>query len=400
MRRLEREEARLAARVVNAEQRFSGLKNLDDVLGLIATRFSLALHILDGLRTSGEPAPRLHLRARECAANGLALLEELLAAGVSADQRELITEDSGYVRVQELFQQLVLRGGGALFEPEATPAATSHTLARIVTRAIRKYAARDDTYAPLFHTERLPRPLRQMVRSLLPVLAPEGQADPPYGIEDEADQELLEASRIRLPLSQAILLFEEEILPPLQEQLAAAPGDTRLQQEIARLEAQLGELRQMRFIPRSTPIVLEHGFYTEWLSGYTVDGEALVSLPLRVTYRSGTNLDRTQELIKDEITRRAAGKGISAALDTDYHDLRRLESGIRGSSRTPSLRLNVKRGFQSLKQVAPALARLEDRGELSRLMALVASSRRGRAELEIEALLVAGRDLPMVERDG
>ena len=146
----------------------------------------------------------------------------------------------------------------------------------------------------------------------------------------------------------------------------------------------------MRFIPRSTPIVVEHGFYTQWLTGYTAEGEALVSVPLRVTYRSGTNLDRAQELIKDEIARQAAGRGICADLDAAYYYLRSLESGIRGSSRTPGLRLNVKRGFRSLKQAAPALARLEDRAELRRLLALVANSSRGHAEREIAALLAAG----------
>ena len=400
IRRLEREEAYLAARVADEEHRFAGLKNLDDVFGLVATRFSLALHILDGLRASGEPAPRLYQRARDCAGAGLALLEELLAAGISVDQRELITNDAGYLRAQELFQQLLLRGGGALFEPEATPAATSRALARIVVRALRKHAVRDDTYAPLRigHPDRLPRPFRELARSLFSLLgAAERPAAPPYGIEDEADQELLAASRIRLPLSQAIRLFEEEILPPLHRRLAQAPGDARLQQEIACLTGQLEELRRMRFIPRSTPIVVEHGFYTQWLSGYTVDGEALVSVPLRVTYRSGTNLDRMQELIKAEITRRAAGRGISETLDASYHHLRSLESGIRGSSRTPSLRLNAKRGFQSLKQAVPSLARLEDRAELRRLMELVTNSPRGRAEREIEALL-AGRKLPPPER--
>lgn len=395
IRRLEREEAHLAARVAEEEQRFAGLKDLDDVFGLVAIRFSLSLRILDGLRATGEPAPRLYRRARDCATRGLALLEELLAAGISLDQRELVTGDAGYRRAQELFHQLLLRGGGALFEPDETPAATSRALARIVVQALRKHAARDDTYAPLFHTERLPRPLRGMVNSLLRTVAWEGQADPPYGVEDDAEQEQLVAERIRLPLSQAIRLFEEEILPPLRQRLEQVPGDARLQQEIARISGQLEELRRMRFIPRSTPIVVEHGLYTQWLTGYTVDGEALVSVPLRVTYRSGTNLDRAQQLIQDEITRKAAGRGISRDLDASYQHLRSLQSGIRGSSRTPSLRLNARRGFQTLKQAVPSLARLEDKAELRRLMAMVTHVSRWRAEREVAALLAAGRDLSL-----
>ena len=397
VRRLEREEARLAACVADDEMRFAGLKNLDHVFGLCATRFSLALHILDGVRASGEPAPRMYRRARQCAVSGLALLEELQAAGISSDQRELIGGDPGYRRARELFEQLVLRGGGALLEPEAAPIVTSRALARIVTAALRKYAARDDTYAPLFHSERLPLPLRRLVRSMFATVAPEGEPDPPYGIEHEEDQELLAADRIRLPLSQAILLFEQEILPALRHQLAANPGDPRLQQKIAQIEHQLQELRRMRFIPRSTPIVLEKGFYTEWFSGFTADGEALVSVPLRVTFRGGTNLDRMQELITADIARRAAGRGICPELDASYTYLRSLESGIYGSSRTPSLRLNARRGFRILKQSVPALARLEDRAELRRLLALVAASSRWRAERQIEAVLTSGRVLPRLE---
>ena len=397
VRRLEREEARLAACVADDEWRFAGLKNLDHVFGLCATRFSLALHILEGVRASGEPAPRLYRRARQCAVSGLALLEELQATGISSDQRELIAGDPGYRRARELFQELVVRGGGALLEPEQAAAATSRELARIVTAALRKYAARDDTYAPLFHSERLPLPLRRFLRSMFANVAPEGEPEPPYGIEHEEDQELLAAERIRLPLSQAILLFEQEILPPLQQQLLADPGDPRLQEEIARIEHQLVELRRMRFIPRSTPIVLEKGFYTEWFSGFTADGEALVSVPLRVTFRGGTNLDRMQELITAEIARRTAGRGICPALDAAYQYLRSLESGIHGSSRTPSLRLNARRGFRILKQSVPALARLEDRDELRRLLSLVAASSRWRAERQIEAVLKSGRLPPQLE---
>ncbi|MCY4483270.1 MAG: hypothetical protein OXC12_10380 [Spirochaetaceae bacterium] len=397
VRRLEREEARLAACVADDEWRFAGLKNLDHVFGLCATRFSLALHILEGVRASGEPAPRLYRRARQCAVSGLALLEELQATGISSDQRELIAGDPGYRHARELFQELVVRGGGALLEPEQAAAATSRELARIVTAALRKYAARDDTYAPLFHSERLPLPLRRFLRSMFANVAPENEPDPPYGIEREEDQELLAAERIRLPLSQAILLFENEILPPLQQQLAANPGDPRLQQEIARIEHQLDELRRTRFIPRSTPIVLEKGFYTEWFSGFTADGEALVSVPLRVTFRGGTNLDRMQELITAEIARRTAGRGICPELDAAYQYLRSLESGIYGSSRTPSLRLNARRGFRILKQSVPALARLEDRDELRRLLALVAASSRWRAERQIEAVLASGRLPPQLQ---
>ncbi len=397
VRRLEREEARLAACVADDELRFAGLKNLDHVFGLCATRFSLALHILDGVRASGEPAPRLYVRARQCAVSGLALLEELQAVSISDDQREAIAGDPGYHRARELFQQLVLRGGGALLEPEQASIATPRTLARIVTAALRKYAARDDTYAPLFHSERVPLPLRRFLRSMFSTGAPEGEPDPPYGIELEADQELLAADRIRLPLSQAILLFEQEILPPLRHRLAANPGDPRLQREIVRIEQQLEQLHRMRFIPRSTPIVLEKGFYTEWFSGFTADGEALVSVPLRVTYRSGTNLDRMQDLITAEIARRAAGRGICPALDASYEYLRSLESGIYGSSRTPSLRLNARRGFRILKQAVPALARLEDRTELRRLLSLVATSSRWRAERQIEAVLTSSRVPPQLE---
>ncbi len=106
--------------------------------------------------------------------DGADTLKVIMSDGLSYPA-ELIGSDPGYRRARDLFQQLVLRGGGALLEPADASVATSRALARIVTAALRKYAARDDTYAPLFHSERLPLPLRRFMRSMFATAAPEGE---------------------------------------------------------------------------------------------------------------------------------------------------------------------------------------------------------------------------------
>ena len=99
------------------------------------------------------------------------------------------------------------------------------------------------------------------------------------------------------------------------------------------------EYRKLRFFPRSTPVLLEKGYYTEGMTGYTVDGEMLVTVPIPVSFRSGTNLDRIMELVRMDVVRRIAGRGVSPEIDREYRRLRSLESGTRGSSRTASMKL-------------------------------------------------------------
>ena len=376
--------------VASAARDYAGLSNLDHVLGLVECRLQIALAILQLLATTGEPAPQLHARAREAAQAAIAMLDELLASGVSDDQRSAISDHPAYVAAKQTLERLIVAGGGSLLEPESLPVAKARLVSSVIAAALRAHAAPDDRYHQLIRPENLPRWLRTPVRLLFSVIAPEYQAEPPYGIE-EGDEEQLTAERIRLPLSQAILFLREEVLALLREQLAETPGDAELQARIADTEHYITQLERLRFIPRPTPLVIEHGYYTNAIGGYTAGGELLVSGPLAVSYRSGTNLDRVRDMVKQQVARRLAGRGVSETLDQNYRHLRSLQSGLRGSSRTPSLKLDAHRAFIQLKREIPMLRRIDTTDGLRQLLEMAGRSRRRVLQAAIEAMLADPR---------
>ncbi len=170
-----------------------------------------------------------------------------------------------------------------------------------------------------------------------------------------------------MPLSQAVLYLEEELLPELERGLAADPGNAQLQAQARETRSRLAAYRNLRFAPRSTPIVIEKGFYTEWWSQFSADGELLVSIALPVRFRSGTNLDRLRDLVRAEVVRRLAGRRVCPALDQEYRYRRSLESGRTGSTRLPGFKLDTSRGFAELKNLYPGLRRIENKQELAAL---------------------------------
>jgi hypothetical protein len=164
------------------------------------------------------------------------------------------------------------------------------------------------------------------------------------------------------------------------------------------------DYKKLRFFPRSTPVLLEKGYYTEGMTGYTTDGEMLVPIPLPVTMRSGTNLDRKMELVRMDVVKRIAGRGVSGAIDEEYRRLRSIESGIRGSSRTASMRLDATWGYRVLRQDYPFLVRLADKGKFQELVDLVRKEAVGSSERRIAALIekdeaTAGLLSPSLQQD-
>jgi hypothetical protein len=196
---------------------------------------------------------------------------------------------------------------------------------------------------------------------------------------------------MQLPLSQAIFYIERELLPDLQARLLENPGDAALQEEVHQLEDRAAEYRKLRFFPRSTPVLLEKGFHTDGMTSYTANGELLVPIPLAVTYRSGTNLDRKMELVRAELVKRIAGRGVSAEIDREYRRLRSLESGIRGSSRLASMKIDAVGGFRALRQDFPFLARLEDKESFRQLVRIVRAGGIGASEKRIAGLIEEDR---------
>jgi hypothetical protein len=387
---LERESV-LENQISEEDLLYSGLKDLDGILALIAVKFEIANHLLsrfDPNRTNSDgPSTTIEL-VREKSVAAVAMLEELRNLNISEDQKNLISEAKGYTLVRDQFQAFILRGGGIFLQAKVEEANKVRTVSRALNESLRKFTAADDRYAPMFKTEALPGFLRRLVNFFLPILAPEGQTDPPYGIE-EGEEIRLSSERIKMPLSQGIYYLETELLPRLQNALEQNPGSRGIQRQISIVQERLREYRNITFRTRATPINLEKGFYTDWLSQYTAEGELLITVPVGVQYKSGTNLDRLQEMVQTEFVRRLAGKGICPALDGDYRFRKSLESGRRGSSRLPSFKIDISRGYQEIKQLYPAVKCLEDKPAFRNLIALVSKTGRKRSQKFIENMIRA-----------
>lgn len=376
---------------LNEEQiRYSGLKDIDTLIELIAIKFEISNHLLErfdpGRQTAGdEEQSRARLIKRKCT-EAVGMLEELRSMNISEDQKTLVTEAQGYQRIRSLFQRFVVNGGASFFESRMEDARKLKVVARAISESISKYIQPDDRYRQTFKTENLPALFRRLANFFLPILAREDQHDPPYGI-NEGEESLLRSEKMKMPIAQAIYYLEKEVLPGLERELDADPGNAYIQRRIARTAAQLKGYKSFTFRPRATPLNLEHGFYTDWLSQYTADGELLVTISLPLEYKSGTNLDRLRDMVKSELVRRLAGRGICPALDEDYRFRKSLESGRRGSSRLPGFKLDIRGGFEELKTLYPNLKRLENKKELQKLIALVGGTPKRRAQKAIEALL-------------
>jgi len=384
-------ERNLQTAVNEMDRSLSGLRDVDLTLQLAAVRLEVANRLLEATRL-GQTDPRAEERLRpirDRAGSALRCLEELRASNVSEEQKSEVFQGPRYAELKAALQEFVLRGGGALLEPQQDDERRSAAVARAITAALRKVGGSDSDSPPAFRTERLPGFLRGLVNTLLPVLAPENQQDPPYGIP-EGQETLHRAEKIKMPLSQAIHYLETELLPRLEQEVAAAPGDRTALKGLRIAQERLREYRGIHMRPRATPINLEQGFYTDWLTQYTADGELLVSINLPVRFRSGTNLDRIREAMQQEVVRRLAGRGISEHLDREYRYRRSLASGRRGSSRVPSQKLDFAACFGELRTLYPALNRLEDNRELRKMLDTVQGSGRRAAERAIKALLARG----------
>jgi hypothetical protein len=268
--------------------------------------------------------------------------------------------------------------------------------------AIRKYTGEDDRYPPL-ELERYPPVVRKLLLFLFPVMIRQNPQMPPYGIE-EGQEVTYAAQNMKLPLSQAIFYMENELLPDLKTKLAQSPGARALQEEIHRVQLRVDDYKKLRFFPRSTPVLLEKGYYTEGMTGYTADGEMLVPIPLPVSFKSGTNLDRKMELVRMDVVRRIAGRKVSRDIDREYRRLRGLASGIRGSSRATSMKLDAVWGYRVLRQDFPFLRRLTDKAMFEELVKLVQSGSPTSSESRISALIekdqgAAQIPYPSLDRD-
>ena len=387
LRRLAGREERLDAEVRFDDQRLAGLRDFQTILKLATVRLEMA-------RLAAEHGQDAAL-ARSKALAALQALDDLRGLSLSEDQSEVIRGSAEFATAQAELERFLLAGGAALLEDRVADAARNRKLARIVAAALSKHAHRDDIYRPLFRTEKLAEPLRSVVKMLLPALAREHQAEPPYGLE-EGEEEVSRAPRMTVPLPQAIHYLSEELLPTYREALADNPADAGLQASIRTLEQRIERLQALRVYPRSTPLPIEPGIQTDTLIGFTADGVPLVTLGIGVEVRSGTNLDRMRDLIQSEIVRRCANRGFATELDQEYRRLAPGGGDHRTGTRAPSLRLDHRRLFPALRRAYPVLRRIEDRTELKRLMEHCRTYGEGatRRLIEMELAALASSALP------
>jgi hypothetical protein len=384
---LRAQESRLEAEVRLTEERLSGLRDIDLVLSLAAAKLSLCLSLMKTVSSktaNTEAAESIELQIAQKSLFALQLVEGLISENVSEDQKGTVQSNPLYAIVRVRLQEFLLAGGGGYLEARQADARARRLLSRTIVAAIRKFTGVDDRSKPL-NVRDYPPLMRKALLFLFPVMVHEYPQQPPYGIE-EGQEVIYSSKNIKLPLSQAIFYIENELLPELQNKLVQSPGSAKLQEEILSLRERVQNYRKLRFFPRSTPVLLEKGYYTEGMTAYTSDGELLVPIPLSVRYRSGTNLDRIMEQVRMDVVRRIAGRGVSTELDREYRHLRSLESGTRGSSRTASMKLDTSWGYRVLRQAFPFLARLADKQRFEALVNEVQTGK-GSAERRLEALI-------------
>jgi len=386
--KLKAQEKLLEEQLAYYDHNFSGLKDIGLIFELIITKLDLALIILDQQRSFKiDRQDMAYQAAQEKAAEGINLFESLTKENISLDQQELIKEAPEIAAIKEKINQLIAQGGGVFFEKQIAGDKKRKKIARVINTAILKFVSADDRYEPLFKTERLPGFLKKLVHQFLPVFGKEYQKDPPYGIEEGEEEEVCFADKIKMPISQAVYYLENELIPGLEEKLAQNPGDKGLQQKIRLNREKLAEYKSIHITPRVRPLVVERGFFTDTYTGYTLEGEPLVSMPVSVKFRSGTNLDRIQYYVKSEIVRQLAGQGIVEELDREYKRLKKLESGTQGNSRTPGFKIDTEKWFAPLKQQIPILNLIENKKDFLMIINTVTSSGKQQALRYIEDLL-------------
>ena len=386
-------EARLESQAREMETRFSGLKDIDLLLTLARVKLRLCLAFM---RRGPE---KMAAEIGEKASAALRIVDGLLSENISEDQAGIVQASPLFEELRKTMEEFIVAGGGGYVETRGIDERKKRILSRTVVAAIRRHMGEDDRYPPL-EIESYPPLVQKVLLLLFPIFIRLRPAKPPYGIE-EGEEVTYSSPNMKLPLSQAIHYIETELLPELEGRLEKNPGDARLQEEIRQVRQRAEDYTTLRFFPRSTPVLLEKGYYTEGMTGYTADGEMLVPIPLPVTFRSGTNLDRKMELVRMDVVRRIAGHGVSNSIDQEYERLRSLESGMRGSSRTASMKLDAAWGYRVLRQEFPFLARLSDKPRFLELMRVVQSGSRGSSQRRIAALMDSepGPVLPTLSLD-
>ena len=342
---------------------YAGLKDLDDLYALIEAKLDLALLLLHHVDRS-ELAERMSI-APDQARGALLLSDSLQTSNVSLDQKDEIIESDEMGIIRDKFQRLVLFGGAALFEAGDVEAIRTRRVSFALRKALLKYTGGQ----------------HQMTGDK--DLKPDHLAQ--YEIP-EGEEDILLSDHIVLPLSQAVLLIEEELLPAVERRLAEEPGDPVLIRQKQRLQDQVSDYRTTKFFPRARPATMERDLLTASLAGFSAEGEALVTVDLKSIQSSGNTYDHLIEHLKIEIIRDCAGIGISDSLDEQVGKTRSDEAGRRFSLMDVLPNLNVSELYRTLSLQFPFLRRIENREDLKVLADLAAQRRKADLHRLISAM--------------
>jgi hypothetical protein len=209
----------------------------------------------------------------------------------------------------------------------------------------------------------------------------------------EGDEDILLSDRMVLPLSQAVLMIEEEILPRTERLLEERPGDQDLIRKRNDLLEQLAEFKTAKFFPRARPHTIEKDLFTATLAGFTPEGEALVTLDLNTIQSSGNTYDHLIEHLKVEIIRDCVGAGVSEELDNQLKDTRSGKTGRRFAVIEALNKMNVTELFRVLSMQYPFLRRIENREDLKLLADLAAQRRKSDLRKLISSMAREDRNL-------
>ena len=354
-------------KVETTELAYDGLKVLDDVYTLINLKLDAA-HLLLHHPDQRESKERIREAGRR-ARQALALSDSLQSADISLDQKELVIDSEEMGDIRGKMQRLILFGGAALFEAEDAKVNKTRRVSAALRKALLKYTG------------------GQHQRTGEKIVAEDHLAK--YEIK-EGEEDILLSDRMTLPLSQAVILIEEELLPAIESRLKEKPGDFDLIQKQRYLIDQLADFKTAKFFPRARPHTAETDLFTASLSGFTATGEALVTVDLKSIRSSGNTYDHLLEHLRVEIIRDCAGAGICRDLDAEIKKSRSSRAGKRFSLTEVLNRLNVPELFRSLSMDYPFLRRIENREDLKLLADLAAQGRK--RELNRLISKMAGED--------
>jgi hypothetical protein len=379
------EDRLLSGKVSSFEVAYSGLKDIDNSLKLASLKITIASELMR-LMDHDERIRSVYFETvRGKAHEAFFIVEELLKLAHDEQDKKIITESKDYKDLREQISVFLVHGGGIFFESRINDRKKSSYISKIITEAIRRWTIPDDQYSSMPKRETIPPFLRSIIEIFLPWLARD-EEEGEIGIEEGAEEDIT-SEKLKLPISQAAFYLENEVLPDLKTELEQSPGDPILQAQIQNVTEQVETLNKMKYFPRSIPVFPEKGFYTEGMTSYTAEGELVINVRIPTSYKSGTKLNRLMEMVKGEVARKLCGKGISKELDEEYAYLKNLESGIRGSSRTPSLKIDIEKAFSMLKFSVPALRQIENKDDFKKLIALVMTHSEKESREQIESLL-------------